>query len=348
MLLVYKILLKRSGYYVIIPFLFGLKMNDDLKVYVGFFELGDEARRVINEVLDAGRISEGKFTQDFEKSFAGYCGTKYSIATSSGTSALQAGLIAMGYHSKYKDKLGKKIITSPLTYIATANAIHFSGYTPAFADIDPVRFSLIPEKVEDLLAQSKNPRDEYFAILPVHLMGYPCDMDALKDIAEKYDLVLLEDSAQAHGSMYKGRKTGSMGLFSAFSFYIAHNIQAGEMGAVTSNDDELIRLVRQVKANGRVCDCPVCTRPQGKCPHRPKESDGDDDFDPRFSHSILGLNFKTMEFQAALGLSQLKLADMIFKTRQRNVKYFNENLAIYNNILPLPEYDENVSPWLIR
>ncbi|MBN2135981.1 MAG: DegT/DnrJ/EryC1/StrS family aminotransferase [Acidobacteria bacterium] len=316
---------------------------DETKVYVGYFELGDEARAVINKVLDAGRISEGKFTQEFEKSFAKYCNTKYSIATSSGTAALQAGLIALKYHSSYKNLTGKKIITSPLTYIATANAVHFSGYEPAFVDIDPVRFSILPEKVEELLSKSKNPAEEYKAILPVHLMGYPCDMDALKSIADKYGLVLLEDSAQAHGSSYKGRRTGSMGLFSAFSFYIAHNIQAGEMGAVTSNDEELIKLVRQIKANGRVCDCPVCTRPQGKCPHLPKDNKNDDDFDPRFTHSILGLNFKTMEFQAALGLSQLKLADKIFKARQDNVKYFNEHLKKYDEILQLPEFDRDVS-----
>lgn len=317
-------------------------MDKELKVYVGFFELGDEARRVINEVLDAGRISEGKFTQNFERSFADYCGTKYCIATSSGTAALQAGIIALGYHSKFNNVSGRKIITSPLTYIATANAIHFSDFEPAFVDIDPRRFSIIPEKVEELLSNSSDPRSEYAAILPVHLMGYPCDMDELARIADKYDVTLLEDSAQAHGSIYKGKKTGSMGLFGAFSFYIAHNIQAGEMGALTTDDGELYGLLKQVKANGRVCDCAICTRPQGFCPHLPKEGDGDD-LDPRFTHSILGLNFKTMEFQAALGFSQLKLADSIFKSRQENVKFYSDNLAKYGEILQLPEYDENVS-----
>ncbi len=317
-------------------------MSKDLKVYVGFFELGEEAHRVIESVLKAGRISEGKFTREFELAFAEYCDTQYCVATSSGTSALQAGMIALRYHSKYRDINGKKIITSPLTYIATANAIHFSEFEPAFVDVDPERFSIIPEKVDELLSSAGDASEEYAAILPVHLMGYPCDMDALQEIADKHGVVLLEDSAQAHGTLFNGRKTGSMGLFGAFSFYIAHNIQAGEMGALTTNDEELFKLLKQVKANGRVCDCPVCTRPQGYCPHLPKEED-EDDYDPRFTHSILGLNFKTMEFQAALGFSQLKLADEIFLARQNNVKFYNENLKKFEDILQLPQFDKNVS-----
>jgi len=317
-------------------------MADDLRVYVGYYELGGEARRAVIDVLDSGRISEGKFTYEFEKGFSKYIGTNFCTATSSGTAAIQAGLMALRYHSLCPGKEAKKVITTPITYIATVNAIYWSRYEPVFVDIDPRRFGILPDKVEEVLEESGSDAEEYAAILPVHLMGYPCDLAGLQKIAKKYNLTIIEDSAQAHGTTYNGKKTGSFGLFGAFSFYIAHNIQAGEMGAITTDDEEMHRLLKQIKANGRVCDCPVCTRPQGYCPHMPKETD-ESDSDPRFTHSILGLNFKTMEFQAALGLSQLNKADDIFKERQKNVRFYNENLSKYSDRLQLPELDEEVS-----
>lgn len=318
-------------------------MKEDLRVYVGYFELDANARKAVTDVLDSGRISEGKFTNEFEKKFANYNGSSYCVATSSGTSAIQAGLIALRYHPLLKQKKATKIITTPLTYIATINAIHFSKFEPVFVDIDPKSFAIKPDEVEKVLEDAGSGAGEYAAILAVHLMGYPCDMDRLRKIADKYNLLLLEDSAQAHGSLYNGKKTGSIGLFGAFSFYIAHNIQAGEMGAIVTDDEQLYRLLKQVKANGRVCDCPVCTRPQGYCPHMPKDDDDQTDYDPRFTHSILGLNFKTMEFQTALALSQLKKADEIFAARQRNVRYYDEHLKKYSDRLQLPEIKENVS-----
>lgn len=331
-----------------------MTMKEDLRVYVGYFELDQTARAAVINVLDSGRISEGKFTNEFEKRFAEFNDSKYCIATSSGTAAIQAGLIALGYHSLLKGKkdTARKIITSPLTYIATVNAIHFSRYEPVFVDVDPVRFRILPDEIEKTLEEAGDGASEYAAIIAVHLMGYPCEMDKLRKIAEKYNLLLIEDTAQAHGSLYNNKKTGSIGLFGAFSFYIAHNIQAGEMGAIVTDDDQLYRLLKQVKANGRVCDCPVCTRPQGYCPHMPKDDSGDTDYDPRFTHSILGLNFKTMEFQSALALSQLKKADTIFAARQRNVRYYDEHLRKYSDRIQLPEIDKDVSylayPMILR
>jgi len=318
-------------------------MEDQERVFVGSYELDDIAKRAVMDVLESGRVSEGQFTYNFETKFKEYAGSKYCIATSSGTSAIQAGLIALGYHPLMKQKKAVKIITTPLTYIATVNAIHFSGFEPVFADIDHKRFGIIPEDVERILDEAGNKVDDFVAICAVHLMGYPCYMDELRKIADKYNLLLIEDSAQAHGSLYKGKKTGSIGLFGAFSFYIAHNIQAGEMGAIVTDDEKLYKLLKQVKANGRVCDCPVCTRPQGYCPHMPKDDDDETDYDPRFTHSILGLNFKTMEFQAALATAQLKKADDIFAARQRNVRYYNEHLQKYADRIQLPEIDKDVS-----
>jgi dTDP-4-amino-4,6-dideoxygalactose transaminase len=311
-----------------------------IKVSVGDFKIGQKEKEAIIEVINSGRFSEGQKVRDFEKAFAKYIGTKYAVALSSGTAALIAGLTALQHHKLFKIKRGTKIITSPVTYVATSNAIVLTGFEPVYVDIDPRTFAILPEEVEKALSKSKNTK-KFSAILPVHLMGYPCDMDALNNIAKHYNLVTFEDSAQAHGTLYKGKKTGSLSLLSAFSFYIAHNIQAGEMGAITTDDPEIDRLVRKIKANGRVCACKICTRSQGWCPKFNSEKDVDND--PRFTHDIIGYNFKTMEFQATLGIAQLRKADWIFKKRQENVKVLNKGLEKYSDVLSLPPFSEAVS-----
>jgi len=308
------------------------------RVYVGDFHLGEDEKKAIMEVLSSGRISEGKKVREFEKLWTHYIGTKYSVALSSGTAALMVGLIALNYKKRYKTKK-RKVITAPVTYIATSNALVLTGYEPVYVDVDPKTFVITPENIRKHLESAKD-LENYVAINPVHLMGYVCGMDEINKIASEYNLVVIEDSAQAHGSIYKDKKAGSMSLFSIFSFYIAHNIQAGEMGALNTNDIEIYKLAKKLKANGRLCDCLICTRHEGKCPHSSLDAE---DYDPRFTHDLIGYNFKTMEFQAALGISQIKKTDEIFRRRQFNVKYLNEKLQKFSSILQLPVFDENVS-----
>ena len=309
------------------------------RISVGDIQISVQDRAAINEVLDAGRISEWKKVSEFEKLFADYINTKHCVAVNSGTSALIVGLSALIYDSRFpKIKEGSKVITTPLTYVATINAIVLTGLEPVFIDVDPYSFSILPQRIEEHL-ESVNDPENYSIILPVHLMGYSCDMDEINRIARKYDLVVLEDSAQAHGSQYKSQRTGSLSLISTFSFYVAHNIQAGEMGAAMTDDEKLKNLMRRLKANGRVCDCSVCTRPNGYCPYFPQ----DEDFDPRFVHDVIGYNFKVMEFEAALGVSQLRKADLIFVKRQNNVRFLNEHLDKHSDDLQLPAFSENVS-----
>jgi len=311
------------------------------RVLVGDFRLDKEEKEAIYEVLDSGRISEGQKVREFEKRFASYIGTEYAVATSSGTTALITAITSLMHHPKLCAKKGTKVITTPLTYISTCNSIVLSGFEPVFVDVDPVTFGITPKAIEEKLKEAKNP-EEFSFILPVHLIGFPCDMGGIKKVADKYGLILVEDSAQAHGSFYNGKKTGSLGLWGIFSFYIAHNIQAGEMGAITTDDPEIARLAKKLKANGRMCDCPICLRSEGKCPRLTK-NDNEEDFDPRFTHDLIGWNFKLMDFQAALGLSQLRKADWIFQKRQENVKYLNEELEKFSSILQLPKYSTEVS-----
>ncbi len=307
------------------------------KVYIGDFKILEDGRKEILEILDSGRISEGVKTRAFEKEFANFIGTKFSIALNSGTSALIAGLESLK-HLDDNVKPKTKVITSPLNYIATCNSIVVSGFEPVFVDVDKHTFVITPENIKACLEEN----DNYSIILPIHQMGYSCDMDEINRIAKEYGLRVLEDSAQASGTTYKGKRTGSLSDLSAFSFYIAHNIQAGEMGAITTDNSEINRLVNKIKTHGRMCDCFICTRMNGKCP-KLDDHKGEDDFDPRFTHDIIGYNFKITEIQAALGLSQLRRVDEIIRKRQENVKYLNEGLEKFSGVLQLPIFSKDVS-----
>jgi len=307
-----------------------------IKIQVGDIIIGDEERQIINDIMDSHRLSEGPVTREFERLWANFIGTRFCVAVNSGTSALIAGIFALIYDNRFpKVRKGKKVITSPVTYIATSSAIALAGLEPVFVDIDPQTFTLNTSQIEQLLKDGNS--DDYCMILPVHLMGYVNDMDEINRIASEHDLVVFEDAAQAHGSIYKGKKAGTMSLLADYSFYIAHNVQVGEMGAVVTSDKDLLKILKKVKANGRYCACAVCTRSKGICPF------SDEDFDPRFTHEFIGFNFKINEFQAAIGIPQVKRIDDIISSRQKNVKYLNDKLAGLSSKLSLPEYSTDIS-----
>ncbi|MBQ04092.1 hypothetical protein CL673_05195 [Candidatus Bathyarchaeota archaeon] len=303
-------------------------------ISIGDFRFGIEEKKYIQQVVDSNRITESKKVMKFENNFSKYLETKYTILTNSGTSALILGLESLKQQGV---KVNTKIITSPLTFAATVNAIALTGFNPIFVDIDPDTFVINPELVSEHLENTRQIND-YSMVLPVHLMGYPADMEKLNNICKKNNLIAFEDSAQAHGTVSNGRKCGALSKVSAFSFYIAHNIQVGEMGAITTSDVELAKLARRIKANGRLCDCQICTRSQGICPYN-----SIDNVDPRFTHSHIGYNFKTTEFMAAIGLAQLSRIDSIIKKRQENVKVLNDGLAKYSDIIQLPKFSKDIS-----
>jgi perosamine synthetase len=175
-----------------------------------------------------------------------------------------------------------------LTYIATASAVKFSGHELAFMDVDP----------QTMCADNVH--------LPVDLMGYIAPHGGF-----------IEDACEAHGATGVGNRAP----LTCYSFYIAHNIQAGELGAVTTDSEDMYRLMKSLKAQGRACDCAVCTRGEGRCP---REHDGGSD--PRFTHSMWGFNFKTMEFPAALARVQIPKADEIVRKRRENMHILNQLL----------------------
>ena len=306
------------------------------KIQVGDFKIGEGEKRAINEVLDSGRISEGPKVREFEQKWAEFVGVKHCVATSSGSGALITGLTALKY--KYNLPPGTKVITTPITYIADSSAVSVVGFEPVYVDVDPKTFVITPEAIENhLKGLSKSELKKYKIILPVDVMGFSVAIDKINKIAKRYNLLVFEDPAEAEGTVYKGKVAGSQALLAIYSFYIAHNIQAGEMGALVTNNEEIYRLAKKIKAQGRTCDCSVCTRFKGYCPR------SDEPNDPRFYHQYIGYNFKTMEFQAALGLIQLKRAKIIIKKRQENVEFLNKKLKKYDKILQLPPFSKNTS-----
>ena len=319
------------------------------KIRIGEIILGEDEKAALHTVIESGYITEGKFSHKFEIGFADYIGAKAGVITNSGTSSLLLGIKALQIDERFpKIAAGKKVITSPVTYAATSNSIVLSGMEPVYADIDPATFKLIPESVEKAVLEHGS--QNIGLILPVHLMGYPNDMDALQLIADKYDLQIFEDSAQAHGAQYKGKSIGTFGICSAYSFYVAHNIQAGEMGAVLTSDPVLERNMRSLKANGRCCACRRCVRNETGCVMM---KPGDDEFhDPRFIHDHIGYNFKTTDFCAALACTMLEKAEEIRMQRYRNVVKMNELLKNFSDIIQLPVLSEDFSylgyPVLIR
>jgi dTDP-4-amino-4,6-dideoxygalactose transaminase len=203
--------------------------------------LESELKDVFSRVLANGSFVLGPEVEKFEKMFATYCQAEHCVTVTNGTAALQLVLQALGIGP------GDEVITVAHTFIATAEAINAAGARPVFVDIDPVSYNLDPTKLEKAITLKTK------AIIPVHLYGQPADMDAINAIAAKHSIPVIEDSCQAHGAKYKGRRTGSLGTAACFSFYPSKNLGAcGEGGAVTTNDAELAKKIRMLRDHGSV------------------------------------------------------------------------------------------------
>lgn len=237
-------------------------------------------------VLDSGLLAQGRRTAEFEERFARVCGVKHAIAVSSGTSALHIALLANGIGP------GDEVITTPFTFIATANAILYSGACPKFVDIEADTYNIDPELIEAAIT----PRTK--AILPVHLYGQMCDMDRIQAIAERHGLKIIEDACQSVLATFRGRFAGSLGS-GAFSFYATKNMMTGEGGMITTNDDVVAEMCRMIRSHG---------------------------MKQRYYHEVRGYNFRMTDIQAAIGLVQLERLPELNAKRQANAEYFNARI----------------------
>lgn len=252
---------------------------------------GNEIEYVTEAVKTGWISSSGKYVGQFEEAFSSYCGCRYGVAVCNGTVALHLALTALGIGE------GDEVIIPSFTMIATAYAVCYTGAVPVFVDADKntwnIDVSLIEEKI--------TPKTK--AIIPVHIMGNPCDMDAIKSIADKHGLYIVEDAAEAHGAEYKGKKTGSFSDIACFSFFANKNITTGEGGMVVMNDEELYKKCRYHKNMCFPLDAPR-----------------------NYLHNDIGFNYRMSNLHAAIGLAQTELADKYRDHRIANAKLYFENL----------------------
>jgi perosamine synthetase len=248
--------------------------------------IGEAEKQAVMEVLDSGMLAQGPRTAKFEERFAQVCGVEHAIATSSGTTALHIALVANGIGA------GDEVITTPFTFIASANSILFTGAKPVFVDIDPETFNIDPEQV----AKAVTPRTK--AIMPVHLYGYMCDMGALQAIADRHGLKIIEDACQAIGAKYHDQPAGSIGT-GCFSLYATKNVMAGEGGMITTNDNAVAEQCRMLRNHG---------------------------MKRRYYHDSVGFNFRTTDLCAAIGLAQLDRLEGFTAKRRANADYYNAKI----------------------
>ncbi len=264
--------------------------------------IDDDEIKAVEEVLRSGYIVQHKKTKEFEEKFASYIGTRHGIATSSGTTALMIALESLGI------KQGDEVITTAFTFAATGNSILYVGAKPVFVDVDPKTFNIDPDSIEEKITEKTK------AIMPVHLYGQPCEMKKIQKICHDNGLLLVEDAAQAHGAEYEGKKAGSFGDASCFSFYATKNLVTAEGGMIMTNSGEISDKSRIIRDHGQ---------------------------SERYIHQLLSYNFRMTDINAAMGLVQLKKLDMLNEKRAENASYFTEKLKGLD-WLETPFVSENV------
>jgi dTDP-4-amino-4,6-dideoxygalactose transaminase len=261
--------------------------------------------------LRSGWLGTGPKTHAFEALFREYIGVKYALALSSCTAGLHISLIAAGIGP------GDEVITTPLTFAATANAIIHAGATPVFADVEPDTLNLNPEQVARRITNRTK------ALIPVHLYGRPCNMDALLDLAQRYDLKVIEDAAHAIETIYHGRKAGTMGLCGCFSFYVTKNVITAEGGMVTTDRDDLADRIKVLSLHGLSRDAWKRYSDSG------------------FKHYEVvypGFKYNMTDIQASLGIHQLGRVEENLKIRERHWARYDTGFAdLPVNLPPPPE-----------
>ncbi|MEK6953185.1 MAG: DegT/DnrJ/EryC1/StrS family aminotransferase [Nanoarchaeota archaeon] len=274
---------------------------------VNFVDLGrqtssirEEIDKAIAKVIDSSGFILGEEVELFEKEFANYCNVKYAAGVDNGTSALELSLRVLSIGE------GDEVITQANTFIATATSITAAGAKPVLVDINPENYNIDIEKIEEKITKKTK------AIIPVHLYGNPTNMDLIKEIAEKHELKIVEDSCQGHGAKYKGKRVGSFGELSAFSFYPGKNLGGfGDGGIVVSDDEELINKIKMMRNYG-----------QSK----------------KYYHDYFPFNRRLDGLQAAILRVKLKYLDEWNEKRRKNAKIYD---SLLNDIVVIPKIDSN-------
>ena len=293
------------------------------KIGVGGAIITPYAKRLVNQVLDSGRISYGPMLRRFEEEFARVSGRKFAISANSGTSALQVAFHALKEKDGWKD--GDEVIVPAITFVATSNVVLQNGLKPVFVDVDPYTYHIDPKKIDAAVT----PRTR--AIAPVHLFGMSADMDPIMAIARKHKLRVVEDSCEAVGVRYKGRPVGMDGDISCFSTYMAHLVTTGVGGLALTNDPDIAVHMRSLVNHGRDSIYVSMDADKGLT--------GKARFDmanKRFSFVSIGYSYRMTELEGALGIAELKYLKKNIKLRQRYAAYLLKGMKRYEKFLQLP------------
>lgn len=258
--------------------------------------VGDLEKRYVNEALDSGWISsKGPFVGRFEREFAGFTGTSHGVGTANGTVSLHLAFAALGIGP------GDEVIVPTFTYVASVNAIAYTGATPVFVDADPATWSLDPSLIEPLIT----PRTR--AIEVVHLYGHPADIDPILEVANRRGVVVVEDAAEAHGATYKGRPVGSLGRVASFSFFGNKIVTTGEGGMLVTDDADLADTARHLRG-------------QGVSPTR------------TYWHDVIGFNYRMTNIAAALGCAQLERVEATLAAKREIAAWYEARLAAVDGL----------------
>jgi perosamine synthetase len=280
------------------------------KVFWSVPDVGLDERTAVLETLDSGWLGMGPRTKAFEKDLCAYTGAKHSIVVNNGTSALLTALMAYGL------KPGDEVLVPTYTFVATASSVIALGGIPVLVDCDPATFNIGPKEIEAALARHPKAKMLIF----VDVAGLPCDIDAIRAIAQKHHLLLLEDAAEAFAGVYRSTKLGNFDHLTIFSFHIAKQVTTVEGGAIQTNRDDLVDKMRLVRSHG-----------EGK---------------EKYVHVELGLNFRPTDIQSAIGIAQLRKADHFLDLRNRIAKLYMRELGDWLTFQAVPDYAPRPT-WMI-
>lgn len=271
-------------------------------------DIGEEEAKAAYNVVMSRWLGEGELVKKFEEKFAEYIGVKYAVACANGTCALHMIWRAYGIGE------GDEVITPSLTFISTATSCYFAGAKPVFAEIKTDTFNIDPEDIKKKITSKTK------AVIAVHYGGQPADMDEIRNICGKHNLILVEDSAEAHGARYRGKKAGSLGDVSIFSFTSTKIITTGEGGLILTNDKNIYEKLKLLRNHGQVMP---------------------------YKHDILGYNYRFSDLQASVGIEQLKKLDNIFKKKNENAAYLTAKLKTIKGIRTPVIASDRTHPFMI-
>ncbi|OPD44052.1 UDP-4-amino-4,6-dideoxy-N-acetyl-beta-L-altrosamine transaminase [Bacillus thuringiensis] len=274
--------------------------------------------QAVVDVLKGDFLTTGPMVQQFEEAIAKYVGAKYAVSFSNGTAALHAACYAAGITE------GDEVITTPMTFVASANCILYQGAKPVFADIDNETYNISPKSIEEKITNKTK------AIIPVHFTGQPVELEAIKKIAKKNDLIIIEDAAHALGATYKNKKIGSIGDMTMFSFHPVKHITTGEGGVITTNNPLFYEKLVQFRTHGIE-----------RNPQKLLENHGPWYYEMQF----LGYNYRITDIQAALGLSQLSKLDSFIKIRKKYVDIYSKEFSCLSEIIIPKQLPQTSSSW---